>query len=282
MTLRICSLASGSSGNATYIASDRTAILVDCGTSAREIEARLGAIGVDPARLDGILISHSHVDHYRSAGTIHARHGVPVYADPSAARALAHRGMRTSWKRLRDVRPIPERIGEIEIEALDTSHGFGDGEGRTVAFTFRHRRSRAAVVTDLGIVTPRIVAALRGVRAIVLEANYDEALVRRKLSEPAYAPDWHRLRWLLSDRGHLSNRQCAEALAAILTDEETHVFLGHLSANHLDPRQDNNGVRAAVETVREVLTRERVPMPILHETHRIGRRARGPSDIVDF
>jgi phosphoribosyl 1,2-cyclic phosphodiesterase len=280
VTLKVCSLASGSSGNATYLATERASLLVDCGTSAREVVARLGEIGIDPRDLDAILISHAHVDHYRSAGTIHARFGVPVYVDPSTARALERRGWRTSWKRVRDACPIPDRIGDLEIEAHDTSHGFGDGEGRTVAFTFRGGRSRAGVVTDLGTVSPSIARALKGCDAVILEANFDEELVRRKLGDPWYASDWHRLRWLLSDRGHLSNRQCAEALAGFLTSRDTHVFLGHLSDNHDDPRSDNNSREEAMRTVREVLRREGLPVPILHATHRIGKRTAGPSDLV--
>ncbi len=280
VTLRVCSLASGSSGNATYIATDRVSLLVDCGTSAREVVARLGAIGVDAGGLHGILISHAHVDHYRSAGTLHARFGVPVYADPSTVRSLNRRGGRTSWKRVRDPRPIPDRIGDLEIEAHDTSHGFGDREGRTVAFTFRSEGARAGVVTDLGTVSPSIARALRGCDAVVLEANFDEERVHRKLRDPRYAADWRRLRWLLSDRGHLSNRQCAEAIAAFLVSPDTHVFLGHMSDNHHDPSEDNNSKEEAVRTVREVLRREGLALPILHATHRIGKRSSGPSDVV--
>jgi phosphoribosyl 1,2-cyclic phosphodiesterase len=282
MSLRICSLASGSSGNATYIACDSTSLLVDCGMSAREVETRLAMIDVHPACLDGILISHSHVDHYRSAGTIHARYGVPVHADPSTAHSLVHRGRDTSWKRIAEVLPLPERIGDIEIESLDTVHGFGGREGRTVAFLLHHRDSRVGVVTDLGVLPDSIARALKGVDALILEANYDEALVNRKLSDPAYAAEWFRLRWLLSDHGHLSNRQCAEALSIIVTDRTRHVLLGHRSENHLDSRQDNNNFARAAETVRVVLRRERSSIPALHAADRIGRDPAGPSPVFEI
>lgn len=280
MTLRICSLASGSSGNATYLATENTSLLVDCGTSAREVIARLAMIGCDPSDIDAILISHAHSDHYRSAGTLHARFGIPVFVDPSTGRALARRGMRTSWSRVREARPIPDRIGDLEIEAHDTSHGFSEGDGRTVAFTFSDGRSRAGVVTDLGTMTHGISNALRRCDGVILEANFDEEIVRRKLQDRRYASDWHRLRWLLSDRGHLSNTQCAEALAGFISSRETHVFLGHMSDNHLDPSNDNNSREAAEGMVRNVLRRERLPVPIFHATHRIGLRATGPSDLI--
>lgn len=281
-TLRICSLASGSSGNATYIATERTAILVDSGPPAREVVSRLAAIDVDPAGIDGILISHAHSDHYRSAGTLNARYGIPVYCDPSTVRALEWRGRSTSWKRLREILPIPQRIGDIEVHPLDTSHGHSHEAGRTVAYMLAHHGKRVGVVTDLGITPQRMLKQLHGVDAIVLEANYDEAILRRKLSDRHFAADWHYLEWVLSDQGHLSNQQCAEALAGILTDRSCHVFFGHLSENHEDPRQDNNDHRIAYDTITSVLRREHLPLPHLHRTYRIGRRPSGPSELIEI
>jgi phosphoribosyl 1,2-cyclic phosphodiesterase len=280
--VRICSLASGSSGNATYVASGRTAILIDSGSSAREVVARLHAIGADPSQLSGILITHAHIDHYKSAGTLHVRYGIPVFVDPSTARALRYRGQRTSWKRIREPRPIPEMIGDIAVRALDTSHGFPDRDGRTVAYLLESGRKRAGVVTDLGIPSREMVSALRGVDAIVLEANYEETIIRRKLSDPSFAGDWHYLEWVLSDLGHLSNRQCGEMLAAILTDRSRHVFLGHVSNNHHDPERDNNDHRRALSTIRRVLESAGIPAPHLHRTYRIGLEPTGTSALIEL
>jgi phosphoribosyl 1,2-cyclic phosphodiesterase len=278
--VRICSLASGSSGNATYVASDRTAILVDSGPSAREIVARLNAIGADPSQLSGILITHAHVDHYKSAGTLHVRYGIPVYVDPSTARALKTRGQRTSWRRIRDLRPIPEQIGDIAVRAMDTSHGFPEHDGRTVAYLLETQRRKIGIVTDLGIPSEEMIEALRGVDAIILEANYEETVIRRKLSDRSFASDWHYLKWVLSDKGHLSNHQCGEMLAAILTKQESHVFLGHMSDNHHEPERDNNEYRRALSTIRKILEKERTPAPHLHRTYRIGLEPVGTSDLI--
>jgi phosphoribosyl 1,2-cyclic phosphodiesterase len=281
MSLKICSLASGSSGNATWISTGKTSVLVDCGAAARDVVDRLGRIGVHPSSLDGILITHAHSDHYRSAGTIHARYGVPVFIDPAAAKAASRRGGATSWRRIRETRPIPSHIGDLGILALDTTHGFPPDEGRTVAYVLEHRGRRAAVVTDLGRSDAPLLRALRGVDAILLEANHDEEIIRRKLESRAFARDWEYLGWVLSDHGHLSNRQCAETLAAVLTRKDCHVFLGHLSENHRDPARDNNDHRRAQSQVRRFLEEEGAPMPLLHRTYRIGREATQPSVIAE-
>lgn len=281
MPLRICALASGSSGNATWISTGKSSVLVDCGAAARDVIERLARIGADPADLDGILITHAHSDHYRSAGTIHARYGVPVFVDPATARAARRRGGGTSWRRIEETRPIPQQIGDLEVQALDTRHGFPPDEGRTVAYLLTHRRSRVGVVTDLGETDEALLRALRGVDAIVLEANHDAETIERKLGDRAHTRDWPYLSWVLGDHGHLSNRQCAEALAAILTGRDCHVFLAHLSENHVDPTRDNNDHRRAQSEVRRYLERHGVPVPHLHRTYRIGREASQPSVIAE-
>ena len=281
MPLSICSMASGSSGNATYVATERTALLVDCGLPAREVVSRLESIGIDPTRIDGILITHAHVDHYRSAGTMNRRYGIPVYVDPTAAEVLAVRGQATSWKRLQKTRPLPTRIGDLEIQSVDTSHG-GASVGRTVAFLLEHHGRRAGIVTDLGHLPDETVRELRGLDAIVLEANYDARIVRDKLADPDYTSDWPYLAWVASDTGHLSNRQCAEALAALVTKRDCHVFLGHLSENHQEPSRDNNNYGRAAATVRDLLRLERLPIPHLHRTYRRGLEPGKPSALIEI
>ena len=71
-------------------------------------------------------------------------------------------------------------------------------------------------------------------------------------------------------------------LAAILTKRECHVFLGHMSDNHHDPRRDNNEYRRAFSTIRRILEKERMPVPHLHRTYRIGLEPVGTSDMVEI
>ena len=141
--------------------------------------------------------------------------------------------------------------------------------------------SRAAVVTDLGTATDGIVECLRGADVIVLEANHDEEIIRRKMEDAAFAQDWEYLDWVRGDLGHLSNRQCAEILTQVVTDRESHVFLAHMSVNHRDPRRDNNDQGKAFAFVRSWLEQRGTPVPYLHRTYRIGRVPGGASTIVE-
>ncbi|MEZ4651707.1 MAG: MBL fold metallo-hydrolase [Candidatus Eisenbacteria bacterium] len=278
--LQICALASGSSGNATVVSSGTTHLLVDAGASAQLIVDRLAELELVPTDLSGILVTHSHGDHYRSVGTLHARYGVPVFVDPSTASALRRKARRTSWKRVTETAPLPEVVGDIEVEALDTSHGDPRRDGRTVCFQFRHGGRRAAVVTDLGTYDETLVRRLKGVDTLLLEANYEEAVVRRKLSDGAHSFHWRHLRTALGPTGHLSNTQCGNLLYEILAGPWTRVLLGHLSENHPDRELDNNDFETARRVVEDVFTKRGSAPPTIHRTWRTGREPGRRSDLV--
>ena len=71
--MRLCSLASGSSGNSVLIQSDHATILIDAGYSAKRIESLLRAVGVHPKNLDAILVTHEHSDHIAGLGVLTRR-----------------------------------------------------------------------------------------------------------------------------------------------------------------------------------------------------------------
>ena len=275
--LSICALASGSSGNAILVRSENTCVLVDSGISARVIEDRLGRLGIAPDSLAGIFITHAHADHYRTAGTMHVRHGIPIYLDPSTEGAIRTRGCRISWRKVRETRPIPESVGDLQVRALDTSHA---ADGRTVAYRFTHRSRSVAVATDLGMVPQSLLDGLRGVDALLLEANYDAPTIRRKLCDRRFSPSWEYLNWVESERGHLSNDQCAAALREILTGPEARVLLGHVSENHRRPDQNNNHWMTAEDTVRLAFQRAGHRPPHLYRTYRSGIDPGRASDVI--
>ena len=78
--MRMCSIASGSSGNCIYIGSDNTHLLVDTGISKKRIEAGLTHLDITGDDLDGILITHEHIDHIQGLGVFSRKYEVPVYA----------------------------------------------------------------------------------------------------------------------------------------------------------------------------------------------------------
>ena len=89
MAIRLTVLGSGSAGNSTCIEGKGTRLLLDAGFSCRQLSARLEAVGVRPAAVDGIVVIHEHVDHVRGAELFSRKYDVPVYCTA----AMAHEGV---------------------------------------------------------------------------------------------------------------------------------------------------------------------------------------------
>ncbi len=219
MALKICILASGSSGNCTYIASPTTAILVDAGLSAREIGRRLDALAVPLAGLAGVCVSHEHSDHTAGLRVLNQRHGVPIYANAATAQAIRQDAQFAE---------VPCRIfenghsfevGDLRIEPFSVPHDAYD----PVGFAVTSAGVRVAVVTDIGVPTTLVRERLKGCHALVLESNHDEWLL-----QAAKRPEYLKQR-IRGRQGHLSNERAGSLLAEIASPALAHVFLAHLS-----------------------------------------------------
>ncbi len=230
-------LGSGSSGNATLVESPRGRILIDCGFSAREMARRLERAGCEPARVDGVMVTHEHSDHAAGAAAFSSRFGAPIYTSPATARAA---GLRTG-KCAGLIPVVPGEgftVGEIEVRPFSVPHDAADNIG----FVLGHEESRMGYVTDLGHVSRVVVEHLRRCDLLVAEANHDE----RMLQEGPYP--WHLKQRIASRHGHLSNGQMAGLMAEVASDRTRHVFLAHLS-------RTNNSADLAAQACRDALRR---------------------------
>ena len=86
--MRLCSIASGSSGNCIYIGSDSTHILVDVGISGKRTEAGLKELELSMRDIDGIFITHEHTDHIAGLGVLSRKYEVPIYATRGTIEAI--------------------------------------------------------------------------------------------------------------------------------------------------------------------------------------------------
>ena len=78
--MRLCSIASGSSGNCIYTGGEHTHLLVDTGISKKRVEEGLKALNIKGDELSGILITHEHIDHVQGLGVFSRKYEVPIYA----------------------------------------------------------------------------------------------------------------------------------------------------------------------------------------------------------
>lgn len=234
--MRLAPIASGSSGNCIYVGSDNTHLLIDVGISGKRIDEGLRELEISGNDVDGILITHEHVDHIGGLGVISRKYNIPVYATRDTIEAVK------AYDKLGKVEtdifhPIvidtDIKIKDLTIKAFKTSHDAAD----SVAYTVSDGKKRCAVATDMGNYTDYTIDNLKNMDALLLEANHDV----RMLQVGPYP--YHLKRRILSDDGHLSNELSGRLLSAIINDHMEHILLGHLS-------KENNMPELAYETVR--------------------------------
>jgi len=219
-------LGSGSAGNAMLVITPETRLMVDAGLSARQLVARLKGSGVDPSSLDGILLSHEHGDHTRGVEVFCRSHGVPVICNRMTQRVLADT-MRHApvWRLVESGAAFA--VGDLRIETFSVPHDAVDPMG----FVIERAGARLGIATDLGHVDHLVRHKLRGVQALVVEANYDEDLLQADLKRP-----WRTKQRIASHHGHLSNGQAAELAAELAGHGLARIVLAHLSRDCNSPR----------------------------------------------
>lgn len=213
-------LGSGSGGNCALITTGECRVLVDCGFSARQIVQRLQSVGVTPASLDAVFITHEHGDHVTGLEVFSRRHQVPIYCNRLTAETL-HRdewAKQASWKLFETGSPV--HVGDLEVSSFYVPHDAVD----PVAFVFCHANGSIGFLTDLGYAPKLALERLRKVDLLVIETNHDE----RMLQDDAKRP-WPVKQRILSRHGHLSNAAAAKVAASLAGDRLQRVILGHLS-----------------------------------------------------
>ncbi len=244
MGLRFCSLASGSSGNCQYIASESSSILLDAGLSGKYIQNSMDNIEEKLESICGILISHEHSDHVKGVGILSRRFNIPIYANNKTWEGMKSKLGKIKEENIRFFDTgVDFSIGDIEIKSFGISHDANE----PVAFSFLNQNAKISVTTDLGHVNDQIKEEILGSDLLMLESNHDVEMLK------VGRYPWFLKQRILGDQGHLSNDAAGEFIAELLYSSSpvTHVLLGHLS-------RENNFPELAYETVKGVLTSKKI------------------------
>lgn len=231
--IRFASLGSGSKGNATLIESGigdgDTRILLDCGFSTKEVEARLAKQGRCPSTLTAIVVTHEHSDHVIGVGRLSRKHKVPVWL--TAGTYQACKDVDFFETHFLDSHSSFE-IENIGLDPFPVPHDAREPS----QFIFTDGSSRLGVVTDLGSYTPHICHHLNRLDALLLECNYDQAMLLNG-SYPKTLKDR-----VVGKKGHLDNHQASELLKNIDVSKLRHLVGMHVS-------EKNNKVEYALSAL---------------------------------
>lgn len=236
--LEFIPLSSGSKGNATLIRSEETTLLIDAGLPRKQMLERIAAAGQDPSDIDGLLLTHRHLDHCRAAATLSRRQKISLYA----TKACAEHQQPNTLPDLHIVAPgMTFSVGAFEITPVLVAHDCPETIAYYVQFMQADQEPlRMGIITDLGSSGGGLQHVFRDLDVLLLEFNYDPKL----LMDGPYP--WflkHRIR---SKDGHLSNRQAKELLKQLASPRLRCLYLAHLS-------QTNNQRELALEAAQKGL-----------------------------
>src|SRR5580700_1327293 len=239
--VRFCVLASGSAGNAAFLSTSKTRVLIDAGLSVKELTRRLAEIGEKPEDLDAVLITHEHSDHI--AGLVRlvrsrAKKGkaTPVFVSRLTAPTI-------DWEETESP-PVEQfqagsgwMVGNVAVQSFTIPHDAVD----PVGFCFHAEGVKIGIATDLGYMPDSIKIHLRRVQMLLLESNHDVEMLR-------VGPyPWSVKQRVLSRNGHLSNAHTCDYLEQDMDSGVQTLILGHLSEFNNHPEIVRMGAAQSLE-----------------------------------
>lgn len=230
-------LASGSSGNATFIETPKRKILVDCGLTGKKTAQLMTSIGRDLHDVDTLLVTHEHRDHTKGVGILARKYHLDVYANEATWQAMMPivGNIPTAQQHIIEPGEL-KTFSDIDVMSFNVSHDAANPQ----FYAFQKDGKQFVILTDTGYVSDKLRHLLKNASAYLIESNHDLELLRM-------GPyPWSLKQRILSDEGHLSNNDGALAVSEMIGDHTKQIYLGHLS-------HENNMKQIAYETAFQIM-----------------------------
>jgi len=219
--MKFASIGSGSAGNGLVVRNGVSALMIDCGFSTREAEHRLARVGMTPADLDAVLVTHEHGDHSGGVSAFARKHAIPVHT--TAGTAKAAKLTKCDLRVLRSEEPVT--IGSFTVMPVTVPHDAREPCQFVVSVDGRS----LGVLTDLGSISNLVRKHYTKCDALVLEFNHDNDMLQN-------GPYPYGLKKRIGGPwGHLNNNQAMELLAEVNLEGVQHLVAAHLSEQNNCP-----------------------------------------------
>lgn len=238
--LKCCSLYSGSTGNSFFVQTEKTQILVDCGVTCKKLENALTSLNTSLNKIDGVFITHEHIDHTKCLGMLASKYNIPIYINSETWNAVS-----LNNTKLLNITPNlfqNEKIFEfkdLKILPFSTPHDAANPCG----FNIFKDNKKISIVTDLGHISNNVVKHLENSVFLMIEANYDSDIL--KYSHYPYMLK----RRISGTNGHLENCVTGQTIAHLINSGLENALLIHLS-------KENNFPELAYKTVLDEIHKE--------------------------
>lgn len=235
--MKLCVLASGSRGNATYIESNGTKILLDMGITYKQLKLRLSSLELSPDNLNGVLITHEHTDHVQGLDVLLKRVDTTCYLTEDTYNSLYLKVKQNVKKdQLSFIKPFKSfHINDIEVLPISISHDAEDAVG----YIIYAEGKKIVYITDIGYLPEKDVEILSNADLYVFESNYDITMLFTS-ERPFYLKQR-----IDSVKGHMSNNDSAYNMTKLIGENTKQIILAH-------PSRECNDREVAIRTYDEV------------------------------
>lgn len=212
--MRAVVLSSSSKGNSTFIEVNNTKFLIDAGLGFNDIKGKLFDIGVDPAEISFILVTHAHSDHVRSIHSFNRVYNTKIYIGKETFQEYSKNELLTNYEFIDEI----DEINGISITKIPISHdkkGFG--------YVVEYNNESLCYIADTGMIHFKYHKYLMNKNIYLFESNHDVEM------EMSGTKDEYTKARNIGDEGHLSNEQCSMYLNMFIGENTKHIVLIHIS-----------------------------------------------------
>lgn len=237
-----CNLYSGSSGNCSFIETENTNILIDCGETQKKISEALQSIGKDISKINAIIVTHEHSDHVKSLGAISKKYDIPVYANKKTFDNMPKQTdlIEEKNKKIFSTNDHFE-IGDLKIFPFHIPHDASEPCGYNIFC----KKNKISIATDIGHMNNEILHRLEESNFLLLESNYEPGIL--KYSKYPY----YLKQRIAGPNGHLSNKEAGTTISNLVNSGVNNIMLGHLS-------NQNNFPELAYKTVMDEIIQNKI------------------------
>ena len=152
--MKVTALSSGSAGNCFYVENNKSAILIDAGINAKNINERLLSLKLNPEKIKAIFITHEHIDHVRGADVFARQLKIPIYATKGT---IKNSFLCSNEKLINSIKKDEIiHIDGMKIESFPKSHKAAE----PVSFSISNKDKKVSVITDLGYSCDNVNSAI--------------------------------------------------------------------------------------------------------------------------
>lgn len=222
--MKVINLSSGSDGNLTYIESENAHILVDVGLSCKETQNRLSMIGIDGSQIDGIVLTHEHIDHVKGVDVFSRKFNIPVYAHEDVWSTLYSKLDKLPDKN-KKIFTESFDINDLVLNPIEVPH-----DVKCFGYSIQENEKKISILTDLGYTDERMFNAVKGSQLVYLEANHDLTMLKNCEKYPLSL----KMR-IAGKHGHLSNDDSEKFIEKLVCSGTKQIVLAHLSKENNTP-----------------------------------------------